>query len=55
MEFHFAHPPAQKDPVVLSYLALRKFAGVVSFRLPFSGAIPWYLLHHRIETSIRAY
>ena len=55
MEMHFTNPPVRKDPVVLSYLALRKFVGIVAFLLPFAVAVPWYLMHHEIETSISAY
>lgn len=51
----FQNPPVAKDPVVLSYLALRKFVGIVAFLLPLAVAIPWFILHHRIETSISAY
>ncbi len=47
--------PASKDPVVLSYLALRKAVGAVALALPFAVAIPWALLHHAIQTSISAY
>lgn len=34
-----------KDPVVLSYLALRRVVGWVALCLPFVLIIPWYLLH----------
>lgn len=47
--------PAPKNPVVLSYLALRKAVGAVALGLPFAVAIPWTLEHHAIETSISAY
>jgi len=47
--------PAPKDPVVLSYLALRKAVGGVALALPFAVAVPWALLHHAIQTSISAY
>lgn len=47
--------PATKDPVVLSYLALRKAVGGVALALPFAMAIPWALLHQAIQTSISAY
>jgi hypothetical protein len=47
--------PAPKDPVVLSYLALRKTVGGVALTLPFAMAIPWALLHHAILPSISAY
>jgi magnesium-transporting ATPase (P-type) len=48
--------PEPKDPVVLSYLALRKAVGGVALGLPFALAIPWWLLHDRIvENSISSY
>lgn len=47
--------PSPQEPVVLSYLALRKAVGIVAIALPFAVSIPWYLLHARIETSISAY
>jgi hypothetical protein len=47
--------PAPKDPLVLSYLALRKAVGGIALALPFAVAIPWGLLHHAIQTSISAY
>jgi 4-amino-4-deoxy-L-arabinose transferase-like glycosyltransferase len=47
--------PSPQDPVVLSYLALRKAVGIIAIALPFAVSIPWYLLHHEIETSISAY
>ena len=47
--------PAPKDPVVLSYLALRKAVGTVAFALPFAVAVPWGLKHHAILTSISIY
>jgi hypothetical protein len=47
--------PEPKDPVVFSYLALRKAVGIVALALPFAVALPWGLLHHAIETSISAY
>jgi len=48
--------PVGKDPVVLSYLALRKAVGTVALALPFVLAIPWWLFHqHMIESSISSY
>ncbi len=47
--------PAPKDPIVLSYLALRKAVGAVALALPFAVAIPWALVHHAILTSISIY
>jgi hypothetical protein len=47
--------PAPKDPVVLSYLALRKAVGIIAVSLPFAVAVPWGFVHHAIETSISAY
>jgi hypothetical protein len=45
-----------KDPVVLSYLALRKAVGFVALGLPFALAIPWYLASSgTIESSISGY
>jgi hypothetical protein len=48
--------PTAKDPVVLTYLALRKAVGAVALALPFALAIPWYLLRDGlIESSISSY
>jgi hypothetical protein len=47
--------PAPKDPVVLSYFALRKAVGCVALALPFAVAIPWALSHRALQTSISAY
>ncbi|HWY19628.1 MAG TPA: hypothetical protein VNX26_00310 [Candidatus Acidoferrum sp.] len=48
--------PQAKDPIVLSYLALRKAVGDVAVGLPFALAIPWWVLqHHIIQSSISAY
>jgi hypothetical protein len=48
--------PKAKDPIVLSYLALRKAVGAVAFGLPFVLAIPrWILCHHMMESSISGY
>src|ERR1700683_4522437 len=44
--------PAPRDPVVLSYLALRKAVGAVAFALPFAVPVPWGLKHHAILNSI---
>jgi hypothetical protein len=47
--------PAAKDPVVLSYLALRKAVGFVALFLPFALAIPWLLCAHVLKSSISGY
>ncbi len=48
--------PRAKNPVVLSYLALRKAVGAVALALPFALAIPWWFLRDRaIESSISSY
>jgi hypothetical protein len=48
--------PQPKDPIVLSYLALRKAVGAVALALPFVLAIPWWVLRqHMIESSISSY
>ena len=48
--------PSAKDPIVFSYLALRKAVGVVALALPFVMAIPcWVLRGHAIELSISGY
>jgi hypothetical protein len=48
--------PAAKNPIVLSYLALRKAVGAVALGLPFVLAIPWWILRdHMIESSISGY
>jgi hypothetical protein len=45
-----------KDPIVYSYLALRKAVGYVAVGLPFVLVIPWWLLgSHSIEGSISGY
>ena len=44
-----------KNPVVLSYLALRKGVGFVAFGLPFAVSIPYCLVHHALESSISGY
>jgi hypothetical protein len=43
------------DPVVLSYLTLRKAVGIVALGLPFAMAIPWWILRHELEISISSY
>jgi len=50
-------PPSTKpkDPVVLSYLALRRAVGFVAVGLSFAVAIPWYALHQAFQTSISSY
>jgi hypothetical protein len=48
--------PRATDPVVLSYLALRKAVGVVALALPFVLAIPWWFVSsHTLESSISSY
>jgi hypothetical protein len=48
--------PRAADPVVLSYLALRKAVGVVALALPFVLAIPWWFVsNHTLESSISSY
>src|ERR1700721_2801176 len=48
--------PRPKDPIVLSYLALRKAVGAVALALPFVLAIPyWLLANHALQSSISAY
>lgn len=43
------------DPVVLSYLTLRKAVGVIALALPFVLAIPWWFLRHSVAASISSY
>jgi hypothetical protein len=48
--------PRPQDPIVLSYLALRKAFGAVALGLPFALSIPlWILRHHIIQSSISGY
>jgi len=47
--------PTAKDPVVLSYLALRKAVGVVALGLPFVLVITWWTLRNQVESSISNY
>lgn len=48
--------PQSKDPVVLSYLALRKAVGYVAIALPFAVAVPWWIVHqHALQSSISGY
>jgi hypothetical protein len=45
-----------KDPVVLSYLALRKAVGWIAVGLPFALVIPWWIFRsHLLPTSISGY
>jgi hypothetical protein len=46
-----------RDPVVLSYLALRKAVGYVALCLPFVLTITWWFVHDNqtLQTSISAY
>lgn len=45
-----------KDPIVLSYLALRKAVGGVAVCLPVVLAIPWWFVsQHAIQSSISGY
>jgi hypothetical protein len=50
-----AVPSKAKDPIVLSYLELRKAVGIVALGLPFVVAIPVWILQHIIESSISGY
>lgn len=47
--------PKSENPAVLSYAALRKAVGGVALLLPFAVAIPWWILHHQVESSISSY
>jgi hypothetical protein len=48
--------PVAKDPVVLSYLALRQAVGYVALGLPFVVSIGWWLFGgHVLESSISSY
>jgi hypothetical protein len=48
--------PRANNPIVLSYLALRRAVGAVALAPPFVLAIPWWFLRdHMIESSISAY
>jgi hypothetical protein len=48
--------PKAVNPVVLSYLALRKAVGFVALGLPFALSIPWWVIkNHSIECSISGY
>jgi hypothetical protein len=48
--------PRATDPIVLSYLALRKAVGMVALALPFVLAIPWWFLRdHMLASSISSY
>lgn len=48
--------PRATDPVVLSYLALRKAVGVVALALPFMLAIPWWFVSDQtLASSISSY
>jgi hypothetical protein len=48
--------PKAKNPIVLSYLALRRAVGSVALGLPFALAIPWWVLkNHIIQSSISGY
>jgi len=48
--------PSPQDPVVLSYLALRRAVGYVALALPFVVAIGWWLFGgHVLESSISSY
>jgi hypothetical protein len=48
--------PRATDPIVLSYLALRKAVGLVALALPFALAIPWWFISgHTLADSISSY
>lgn len=44
-----------RNPIVLSYVALRRAVGGVALGLPFVLAIPWGILHYTLESSISGY
>ena len=45
-----------KDPIVLTYLALRNAVGAVALGLPFVLAIPWWIVRdHMLQSSISGY
>lgn len=45
-----------KDPIVYSYLTLRKAVGIIALALPFMLAVPWWFLTgHAIQSSISGY
>ena len=46
---------AAKNPVVLSYVALRKVVGYVALALPFAVSIPIHISQHRLWCSISDY
>jgi hypothetical protein len=47
--------PGAQNPVVLSYLALRRAVGVIALALPFALSIPWWLVCHHLQGSISGY
>ena len=47
--------PRAKNPIVLSYLALRKSVGIIALGLPFAVAVPWWIVAHKLESSISLY
>lgn len=48
--------PGAKDPLVFSYLALRKVVGRIALGLPVGLVVPrWFLSKHVIESSISSY
>lgn len=45
-----------QNPMVLSYLALRRAVGAVALGLPFAVSLPWWIFHnHDFESSISSY
>src|SRR5271165_5226138 len=48
--------PCPQDPLVLSYLAMRKAVGIIGFSLPFVLAIGGFLaLHAKLQTTMSDY
>jgi hypothetical protein len=47
--------PRAENPIVLSYLALRKFVGWIALLLPFALIIPWLALGRTLPVSISGY
>lgn len=44
-----------EDPRVFTYVTLRKSVGVIAFALPFAVAIPIFLVHRVLQSSISSY
>ncbi|GAC1659946.1 MAG: DUF998 domain-containing protein [Acidobacteriaceae bacterium] len=45
----------ERNPVVLSYLALRKAVGIVAILLPVALAAPWWVIERQLQCSISGY